>query len=287
MNIVYENLDLPPSFPFDLYEQDLRPYYSMGAFMHFHDCFELSFARSGSCTYEIGERVYEMNPGDLMVINDVEPHRMHTGRKGMHQTVMVFSPSLILGSLCSSALDNDYIKAFSERKTGFSNKIPSSDPRAEGIKEAIQDICTEHAERKEGWQLMIKSRLLSLLTILYRYYLSSDTIQTSRKDLLKISPVLKVIESDPAADISTEDMAELIGITKQHFCTIFKKSTGQTLTSYINSVRIKKCTRLLLETDSCITDIAYSCGFNNLSHFNKVFLNSTGSTPSEFRKKGR
>jgi hypothetical protein len=95
MEILHDKIPLPSDFPFMLSDMHLAPFYTMGDHFHRHDCFELSFVKSWSCVYEVEHRQYTLVAGDLMVLNNVEPHRMHVGRDGMNQLLIVFDPSLI------------------------------------------------------------------------------------------------------------------------------------------------------------------------------------------------
>ena len=60
--------------------------------------------------------------------------------------------------------------------------------------------------------------------------------------------------------------------------------TAKTPMEYLNSYRIEKAAAKLLSTDESVTDIAYSCGFNDLSYFIKVFRDFKGISPKQFRK---
>ena len=67
------------------------------------------------------------------------------------------------------------------------------------------------------------------------------------------------------------------------FCHFFKKMTGKNFVDYVNDVRIGNATRRLYETTDSISEICYSCGFNNTSNFIRVFKKKRGETPSEYR----
>ena len=53
---------------------------------------------------------------------------------------------------------------------------------------------------------------------------------------------------------------------------------------YLTLYRIEKASRKLINTDSSVTSIAFSCGFNDLSYFIKTFKKVKGITPAKFRK---
>lgn len=84
--------------------------------------------------------------------------------------------------------------------------------------------------------------------------------------------------------IKIEDIANLIGMTDSSFCHFFKKRTQKSFVDYLNEVRIGHAAVQLIETSKTISEVCYSCGFNNVSNFNRIFRTKKGSTPTEFRK---
>ncbi len=286
MNIVYEPLDLPDEFPFVLMDVKHPPFYSMGDKYHWHDCFELSYAKTGSGSYDVEDRHYSFEQGELMIINNVEPHTMHVNRDGLNQLVLVFDPSLIWSG-SKDLLDYEYMKAFVDRGESFQNKIARDNPCFLEVNTLILEIDREYKTRQTGWQLMIKAKLLSLLTLFYRHFKSDSVQLEKRRKLLRVQPVLKKIREQLTLPIDASSMAELLHVTPQYFSLVFKQATGQTFIDYLVSRRIALVKEKLLTTDKRITDIAYECGFHNLSYFNLSFRKITGETPSSFQKRKR
>ena len=60
--------------------------------------------------------------------------------------------------------------------------------------------------------------------------------------------------------------------------------TGRTPIEYLKIYRIEKASKKLLNTDEAVTDIAFSCGFNDLSYFIKTFKELKNITPAQYRK---
>ena len=79
-------------------------------------------------------------------------------------------------------------------------------------------------------------------------------------------------------------MAEAAEMSPKYFCYFFKEMTAKTPVEYLNGYRIEKATKMLLNTNDSVTDVAYSCGFNDLSYFIKTFKQIKGITPAKFRK---
>lgn len=78
--------------------------------------------------------------------------------------------------------------------------------------------------------------------------------------------------------------AAAAGLSEAHFSHVFHKETGVTFTRYVQSLRTDEARRLLTETVKSVTEICFTCGFNSLTHFNRVFRNSEGCSPSQFRR---
>ncbi len=86
-------------------------------------------------------------------------------------------------------------------------------------------------------------------------------------------------------ELTVEQIAHALNCSKRHLYNAFGEE-DQTLASYIQHLRLEACLRELqhpMAQTRPITDIALSWGFNNLSHFSRVFREHTGQSPSEFR----
>jgi len=86
--------------------------------------------------------------------------------------------------------------------------------------------------------------------------------------------------------VNLEEVAKAMHVSTFYFCKMFKKATGLTFTDYLGRVRIEKAKALLLNPHLRVSEIAYMVGFQSLTHFNRVFRNLTGESPTHFRDKG-
>src|SRR5580700_6760908 len=101
-----------------------------------------------------------------------------------------------------------------------------------------------------------------------------------------ISRAKSYITAHQADTISLEEISRVLNVSTFYFCKMFKKATGLTFTDYLGRVRVEKAKILLLNPHLRVSEIAYTVGFESLSHFNRVFRNLTGESPSHFRDKG-
>jgi AraC-like DNA-binding protein/ligand-binding sensor protein len=86
--------------------------------------------------------------------------------------------------------------------------------------------------------------------------------------------------------VSLEEVAKAMHVSTFYFCKMFKKATGLTFTDYLGRVRVEKAKTLLSNPHLRVSEIAYTVGFQSLTHFNRVFHNLTGESPTHFRDKG-
>jgi YesN/AraC family two-component response regulator len=86
--------------------------------------------------------------------------------------------------------------------------------------------------------------------------------------------------------ISLQEIADASGLSAPYFSTIFKDEMGENLSSYLNRLRVEKASRMLLETDLSLSEIAGSCGFEDQSWFSKIFKSYTGVSPGKYRGQG-
>jgi len=86
------------------------------------------------------------------------------------------------------------------------------------------------------------------------------------------------------SNIQLSDAAACAGLSKAHFSHVFHRETGVTFTHYVQSCRIEEAKHLLAETDKSITELCFECGFNSLTHFNRIFRSGAGCSPSQYRR---
>ena len=134
---------------------------------------------------------------------------------------------------------------------------------------------------------------MQFLTILYELSRcdGARTLSTSSFAKVEVSSdsrrVLKVknyINEHYRNEIRLADVASLAGMSPSAFSRFFKLHTGRNLSDYIIEMRLGYASRMLVDSTHSIAEIAYGCGFNNLSNFNRIFRKKKGCSPSEFRE---
>ena len=101
----------------------------------------------------------------------------------------------------------------------------------------------------------------------------------------QIKRVLSKIKNDYSQPLTLSELAETARLNPQYLCRAFRQVTGKTPIDYLNYYRIECAAEKLCYTNLSVTEIALSCGFNDLSYFNRLFKRHKNASPSAFRKR--
>lgn len=102
-----------------------------------------------------------------------------------------------------------------------------------------------------------------------------------------INAIVTRIEKNPEAEANAAEIAAELGMNSGRFSRMFRRATGHSFLGYVNQVRVNKACLLLMHSDRYVTSICYEVGFNNVSNFNRHFLEIKGVTPTEFRRQSQ
>ncbi len=249
-------------------------------FWHFHPEMELVYVNKGQGKRHIGNHLSYFNNSQLLFIGAYLPHNGFTDRLTTtgSETLIQFKNEF-LGKHFFDIPEMLKIKALFERsKKGI--LFGQETKRKLGKK-------IEKIPEKKGFK-----QVLYLLQILHELAKSKDYIilnadgyafETAPQDSGKLDSIYKHINENFKQQIPLEEIAGIANMTIPAFCRYFKKVTGKTFTKLVNEYRVVHATKLLSESQMSITDIAFECGFNNFSHFNKLFKEITGKSASKYR----
>jgi len=261
-----------------LHNQETIPSYK--AFWHFHPEVELVYVDKGQGKRHIGNHLSYFNNSQLILIGANLAHNGFNNRLTAQgsETLIQFNPE-IFGNTFMGMPELKGINLLLERaKKGILFKRETK----ERIGAKIQSM----------HNLGAFSRIVSLLEILddlgqaedYEL-LNSDgfALETGIQDNEKIEIIYTYINLNFQRHISLDEIADEVSMTVPAFCRYFKKVTGKTFTKLVNEYRVVHATKLLSESQQSVTDICFACGFNNFSHFNKIFKEITGKSASKYR----
>lgn len=273
-------------FPFNIFDA----YGSSGdnVYLHNHDCLEINYAAEGTGTYYIGELQYPIQKGDLFIINNCEYH-IAVREKDLLLKVIVFEAGMVWQN--SSALDYKYLQTFFEWKNHFKHRFPAGDQMVKQIVPLFAEIENEWVQKQEGYQLVIKASLLKMLSLLYRGFAqnreTAQTVLRFQADYNRIADAVAYIDEHFDSPINLGQLSELTHLSPNYFSTLFKQVMAVTVSAYINRKRISHALVLLRTTEMNVSEIAFRCGYQDISHFNRIFKLLQGISPRQYREQSK
>ncbi|SFR31585.1 AraC-type DNA-binding protein [Robiginitalea myxolifaciens] len=269
--------DFGHSFTYQKFSSD-RP--NKDLIWHYHPEIELVYVNGGSGRRQIGSHISSYTDGDLILIGSNLPHcgftDAYTGNRS--ESVVQMKPDFLGNQFLELPELRNIQNLFAKAKGGLAFGGASKKKIGEKI---------EILEYQSDFQ-----RLLSILNILNELGSSKDVqilnadqliVETQTKENDRINIIFNYVKSHYKESIALEDIADLVYMTVPSFCRYFKKATNKTFVQFVNEYRLVHASNLLAENQLAITEICYESGFNNISHFNKLFREFTGMKPSEYR----
>ena len=241
---------------------------------HYHDFYEIYYLYSGTRRYVVGNTVYDLKAGDIIIIDKNEVHiTKNLGKNSGYQRFLLYVTADTLRSLGENS---------SVFERFFKNKVIS--PGQEDIIR-INNIFKSMASNYDTSSIF-SSQLLSngvyeLCTIIY----SALRDESGGHKLFTgdIEKALMYIRQNYKSGISLNDVAEICNMNKSYFSRYFKKVTGIGFIRYLTALRIKEASMLLKNTDMSVSEVAENSGFESLQHFCSVFKNETGVSAMKYR----
>lgn len=270
---------------FDI-RHDSVPYFNNP--WHYHPEFELTLVLKSSGVRFIGDSIEAFQEKDLILVGANLPHywRNHTQFYSPRSTeraeaiIMRFSGDIWGKEFLKTPEMSAVSKLLQQARLGI--KFPPE--IADHVKPILIELLSGTGVRQPiGW-LQIFERLASASN--YQLLATkSFGVLKGDMDSNRIDRVLMYIHEHLSDSIRLTDVAAFSNMNTAAFCRFFKQRTNKTFVEVVNEVRIQAACRLLAASDQDISEIAYDCGFQDLSYFSQVFKTKMGVSPSGFRRK--
>ena len=145
--------------------------------------------------------------------------------------------------------------------------------------------CVALREEAPGREAVAAGCLLRLIGEIYRLglYHAAPTPEDYRRTL-QLKRVFELIEQEYASPLSLARLAACANMNPRYFCRFFKQAAHRSPMDYLNYYRVECACELLCTSSDSITEIAYSCGFHDLSYFNRIFRRYKSISPGRYRR---
>lgn len=256
---------------------------------HFHPECELIYIAHGSGTRFVGDSIHPFERGDLVLLGPNLPHTWQNHKAARRAAdyacaLVVQFRADFLGPGFFALVEMKPVArllAAAERGVHF--------PDAEVVRDTA--LCMKNLVAQTG-----ADRIITLLSILEKltgapkqHLLSSPGFEPALHafDEQRMEKISAYVIHHLGEEITRKVAAELVHMSEGAFSRFFRQKAGKSFTEFVNEVRIGRAAHLLIESEQPVSEIAFACGFNNLSHFHRRFRRTFALSPTAYVRQFR
>lgn len=263
-------------------QQDELPHFY--PHLHRHKEAQITWVQAGEGTLIAGNNMHTFRSGEIYLLGADQPHLFKSNpeyfypdnKKLIRALTIFFDPNGSLASLFNLPEMKSLRDFVQQTEQGF--RIPVE------YVDKISRAMTEIRKSSGSDQLICFLQLLGILQSITPLpeALSPSAIShgITESEGIRISNIYNYILQHYSEAITLDDVAREACMTPQAFCRYFKKHTGHTFVSFLNSMRVNEaCKKLMENKHESISVVAYKCGFTSITNFNRVFKSVMGNSP--------
>ncbi len=265
-------------------QRDVLPYFY--PHLHRHQEIQLTWIQQGEGTLVADNNMHAFRANEIYWLGANQPHIFKSeasyfqpkSRKKIIALVIFFNPDGELAGFFNLPEIKMLKNFIQQHQAGF--KVPQE--HATEISSRMLKV-TNSSGTEQLLQFVELLKQLSTYQDITPLASGQKTQQVSEHEGIRIGNIYNYIMHNYDQPITLEDAAKQAHMTPQAFCRFFKKHTLHTFVSFLNEVRINEaCKKLTDGTYDNIATVAYTCGFNSITNFNRVFKTVTCKSPSEY-----
>lgn len=254
---------------------------------HTHIQYEIFVLHSGNVKYFLGNRIAELEPGDIIVMDGTVMHRpfIEGDARAYDRSIVQFSKHWLLPALKAMKLEKLLLpfeeEHFQVIRTESNEVLADIMGHIKSIAVLFQSAKETYAE--ERMMLHVMQLLLTLSQLKTKEAISFSDEVDERYEY--VQQTIRFVENHYQEKLTLDDVADELNMSKSYLVHLFKNLTGSTIMEYIMNYRLKQAMhQLQLFPELTNQEVGSRCGFENASHFSRFFKQTTGVTPRDFRK---
>jgi len=258
--------------------------------LHWHDSAELIVIKKGGADVRLDMTYLTAYEGDFILVLPGHIHGIYQhGSRRVEYENIIFSPSLLLPrqvDLTSSLIETFLQGNYDAQMLHFSPRLRWHGNASLIIEET--DLLCDH--RPEGYQIAVRGNLLRLFFLIVTGVKAlaaeakkEGSAAVKPQTLEKVKVIVKYVEEHFQDPIPVAEAAKMAGYSESHFMKFFKGAMGVSFTAWLDDYRLSMAARMLRLSSAAVLSIAQSCGFQNLSYFNRSFKKKYLMTPRQYR----
>lgn len=286
MQLEFEAIQPDSNESFSVYRQVLPafdcPY-------HFHPEIELTLIENSCGTRLVGDRLDRFEKGNLALIGANVPHRYYNdpspdGNPEWARSIVIQFREDFLGA---SFLMAGEVRSIRELLRSAQSGLQITGALREALVPQVQQLLQRKGMDRLLGLLGILNQLAGAEADMAPIFDSRAILRVSQSDARRMEKAFRLIHDHHRKELDLATVATGIGMAPSSFSRFFRQKTGKTFSLFLIETRLTDACQQLLTTDQSVTEICYTCGFTNLSNFNRQFKRFKGMSPRAFRSTWR
>ncbi len=244
--------------------------------LHIHDYYEMNYSVSGGRKFLIDNQFYDIESGDLFMINNYESHAIAYADETQHERFVICLHPDYVSKLSDEQTD---LSACFRRTTNASCRIHLTGDSQQRFLYLVQKSLQT---RGFGQSLMENAAMTELLVLLNRLHSTLEN-QTGYRYHPTVDGIIRYINEYIAERFVLDDIAEALHLSRSYICKIFKEETGVTINKYIIARRVA-IAKTYLVSGCTVTEVCDKIGAGNYANFITTFTRMVGISPKQYAK---
>lgn len=249
---------------------------SGAAMLHWHREVEIISVLSGKVDFFVDGQKHTLRGGEVLIIPPCALHRTELYAD-------IHTCYICICFDCSLLCDRALADGFEKDTLTVRSRIEAESETAGACADFVLSAYDASLGGERGWELLAVGNLSLLFSrLLSDGYIVPQSRRTGEGDFCR--RVLAYIKEHFREDITSRHAAEALYLDNSYFCRLFRSRFGICFSHYLGGYRIERAKEMLRDTELSVSAVAEAVGFHNFSYFSKIFRQSCGVSPSNFRK---
>ena len=235
--------------------------------MHWHDYYEFEIILDGAGEIICNNKSYPIKPGMVSFVTPLDFHEIHMKNK-VHELCIQFSPG---------SISKEVLSEFQNVKNPIFYCSEEETDRTRILINLLKNNTIQGLSGNEYLSRILESILISFKNEFETSHSEHEQSPTS------IQKALLYMHSHFKENPKMGEVAKMLYLNENYFCTLFKEHIGETYKDYLKKLKLEHAKKLIINTDIPLTQISLECGYYSHSNFNRDFKKFFGFSPSEMR----
>ncbi len=238
---------------------------------NWHENVEIIFIREGKALIALDDERFAIEKDDIIAISANRLHNIYLAEGELKYDYLIIDRAFFL----ANHFDSNH----------FYFNVPIRDKEIATLLDRFKTYwLSDSAQQPMRIQKIRATALKIAIKLCERHATFERSPREPSHLLFCIKKAIGYIRTESGRDLSLQEVADFVGLSKYYFAREFKRITGYSFVPFLNMIRCQRAAKLLTSTDTSISEIGRQCGFSDHSYFTRTFRKYIGTVPANYRK---